>query len=187
MAQIIRQIFNFAEKENLIRRNPSRFLRVNKPEDDEHGVPFSDEEIEVLWRHNDNQVVMGALAMIYTGFRVSALRDWEIGKDTIYGGVKTGKRTVPIHPLIQPFVRKIKMTTASEYRRKWHKVMEELGMNHTPHDCRHTFSWLCDRYGVDTISKHLLMGHTLGKDVEAKVYSHRTIEELTEQINKICR
>lgn len=181
----IKQVFSFAEKNDIIRKNPARFLRINISNDDEHGVPFSQEEIKTLWGHNDCLVTRAALAMIYSGFRVGALYDWEIKEDTIYGGVKTGKRTVPIHPAIQSFVREIKMPSISAFRRHWSAVMQELGMDHTPHDCRHTFSWLCDTYNVDTISKHMLMGHALGKDVEAKVYSHRTIEQLREEIEKI--
>ncbi len=61
----------------------------------------------------------------------------------------------------------------------------ETGKKHTPHDCRHTFSWLCDKYGVNDFSKHLLMGHSIGNDVEKSVYGHRTIEELRQEISKI--
>lgn len=186
VVNVIKQVFNFAEREGIIVRNPARFLKANRPNDDVHGVPFTAEEIEVLWQNKDDNTVMGALAMIYSGFRISAMLSWEIREDTIYGGVKTGKRTVPIHRCLQPFIRKFKMPSLSEYRRRWDAVMKKLNMNHTPHDCRHTFSWLCDTYGVDTISKHMLMGHSLGKDVEAKIYSHRTLEQLTEEINKIC-
>ena len=50
---------------------------------------------------------------------------------------------------------------------------------------RHTFSWLCDKYGVDDMSKHLLMGHSLGNNIERSVYGHRTFEELKTEINKI--
>ena len=116
---------------------------------------------------------------------MSALKDWKVDmkEQTIYGGVKTGKRTVPIHPAILKFVGKAKSIQSKEFR----KGLSSYGIkNHTPHDCRHTFSWLCDKYHVDLTSKHMLMGHSLGKDVEAKVYSHRTIEELREEINKIC-
>ena len=38
---------------------------------------------------------------------------------------------------------------------------------------------------LEELSKHLLMGHSPGKDVEKAVYGHRTFEELREEINKI--
>jgi len=181
---VIKQTFDYADRENLIRKNPARFIRLTG-EEDEHGVPFTAEEIKTLWEHTEDNTVRLALCLIYSGFRVGAIQSWEIRKETIYGGVKTGKREVPIHHSIAPFIRTLKIYKDTALRRKWKETMDALGMNHTPHDCRHTFSWLCDTYGVDEISKHMLMGHTLGKDVEAKVYSHRTMAQLKDQIEKI--
>ena len=85
-------------------------------------------------------------------------------------------------------------TSANDYRTKlFYPTLERVGLlyasngtKHTPHDCRHTFSWLCDRYKIDDMSKHLLMGHALGSDVEKNVYGHRTFDELKHEIEKIC-
>ena len=168
-----------------VKKDSAKYLKINIPDDDEHGEPFTIKEIETLWKHTDDSVCISALSMIYSGFRVSALKTWEINMNdqTIFGGVKTGKRTVPIHPAILPFVKKAKAYDSKTFR----KALSAYGIvDHTPHDCRHTFSWLCDKYKVDNISKHMLMGHALGKDVEAKVYSHRTMDELRTEIQKIC-
>lgn len=184
IVHLLKSIWKFAEQNDYVKKDSAKFLKINIPDDDEHGVPFSDEEIQILWQHTDDPVCISALSMIYSGFRVSALKDWQINmkEQTIYGGVKTGKRTVPIHPAILPFVRKAKSIQAADFR----KGLSVYGITtHTPHDCRHTFSWLCDRFNVDNISKHMLMGHALGKDVEAKVYSHRTMDELRSEILKI--
>jgi len=59
------------------------------------------------------------------------------------------------------------------------------GKKYTPHDCWHTFSWLCDKYKADKLSKHLIMGHSLRNNIEKSVYGHRTIDELHTEINKI--
>ena len=184
IVHLLKSVWKFAEQNDYVRKDAAKFLKINIPDDDEHGVPFSDEEIATLWKHTDDIVCISALCMIYSGFRVSALLDWKIDlkNQTIYGGVKTGKRTVPIHSAILPFVKKAKSIQAKEFR----EGLSKYGITtHTPHDCRHTFSWLCDRYKVDNISKHMLMGHSLGKDVEAQVYSHRTIDELRKEIEKI--
>lgn len=184
IVHLLKSVWKFAEQNEYVRRDAAKFLKINIPDDDEHGVPFSEEEIQILWQHTDDPVCISALSMIYSGFRVSALKDWKINwqDKTIYGGVKTGKRTVPIHHAIVPFVRKAESIKAADFR----KGLSAYGITtHTPHDCRHTFSWLCDRYHVDNISKHMLMGHSLGKDVETQVYSHRTMEELRTEIEKI--
>lgn len=185
IVHLLKSVWSFAEQNDYVRRDIAKTLKINIPDDDEHGEPFSDNEIKVLWQHTDDPVCVSALSMIYSGFRVSALKSWEVHleDDTIYGGVKTGKRTVPIHSAIRPLVTKARAFSAKDFR----KGLSAYGItNHTPHDCRHTFSWLCDRYNVDNISKHMMMGHSLGKDVSANVYSHRTIDELRQEINKIC-
>lgn len=185
IVHLLKSMWKFAEQNDYVKRDAAKYIKINIPEDDEHGVPFSDEEINILWKHTDDPVCISALSMIYSGFRVSALKTWKVNlsDQTIYGGVKTGKRTVPIHHAILPFVQKAHSYQAKDFR----AGLSAYGITeHTPHDCRHTFSWLCDRYHVDNISKHMLMGHALGKDVEAQVYSHRTMDELRTEINKIC-
>lgn len=184
IVHLLKSVWKFAEQNDYVKRDVAKYLRINIPDDDEHGEPFTEEEIQILWQHTDDPVCISALSMIYSGFRVSALKSWQIDieNNTIYGGVKTGKRTVPIHSAILPLVSKAQFIQAKYFR----KGLEPYGItNHTPHDCRHTFSWLCDKYKVDTVSKHMLMGHALGKDVEAKIYSHRTIDELRKEIEKI--
>ena len=105
---------------------------------------------------------------------------------------------MPLHPAVQDFAKEFYLRYQNEtfrvsvVRQNFKATLARLGIStsvkstqHTPHDCRHTFSWLCDKYGVDTLTKHLLMGHSLGNDVEQSVYGHRTFEELKEGINKI--
>ena len=138
--------------------------------------------------------------MIYSGFRIKAFETIEINREEKYfkGGVKTkaGKnRIVPIHNAILEYAFNFspnKFNARGFRERKFYSILQSLniaiassGKKHTPHDCRHTFSWLCDKYNVDELSKHLIMGHSLGKDVEKSVYGHRTIEELRTEINKI--
>ncbi len=56
---------------------------------------------------------------------------------------------------------------------------------HTPHDCRHTFSALCEKYGVRENDRKRMLGHSFGGDVTNAVYGHRTLEELRDEIEKI--
>ena len=59
------------------------------------------------------------------------------------------------------------------------------GEKHTPHDCRHTFSMLCERYEVNENDRKRMMGHSFGEDITNEKYGHRTIEDLRLQIEKI--
>ena len=196
------QLYRFAIENDIVEKNYSQYVTINREDDNEKGEPFSEEELEILWNNKKDRAVQVILLMIYSGFRIRAFETIEINKEELYfkGGVKTaaGKgRTVPIHPAIASFAftfrkhyPKFRTNTYRTYH--FYPALKRLGIEttksgkkHTPHDCRHTFSWLCDKYKVDELSKHFLMGHSPGKDVEKAVYGHRTFEELREEINKI--
>lgn len=194
-------VFKYAMIHEYIQKNYAQYLVINKADTSEAGQPFTDEQLSILWKNADDAAVQVILILIYSGFRIGALRTLEINIEEGYfrGGIKTkaGKnRTVPIHPAIMPFVikepKQLRLEVANLRKHHFYPALEKLGIEfasngakHTPHDCRHTFSWLCDKYRLDDISKHMLMGHSLGSDVEKSVYGHRTFEELKTEIEKI--
>lgn len=194
------QMYKFAMENDIIEKNYAQFVMISQENDIEKGEPFTQEEIDKLWRHKKDPAARIVLMMIYSGFRISAYETIEVNREEQYfkGGVKTrnGKnRIVPFHRSIVPFAESFQPETfhSDPFRRhvfypllkKLDMLYTESGKKHTPHDCRHTFSWLCDKYSVDELSKHMLMGHSLGNDVEKTVYGHRTLEELRAEINKI--
>lgn len=202
-------MYNFAIGRRLVTIDMAALVKISTHDDDERGVPFSERELRMLWENRERDDVQMILLMIYSGFRIKAYETLEIdlNKKCFIGGVKTatGKnRTVPIHPAIMSYARKLrskkysfccdkKYITAPSFRENvFYPCLESLGIltaesgeKHTPHDTRHTFSWLCDRDGVDELSKHMLMGHAIQGDVETVKYGHRTFEELQASINKI--
>lgn len=197
---LFRQMYKFAKENDITNKDYSEFVKINIPDDDESGEPFSQEELDILWQNKDNETVQFILIMIYSGFRIKAFETIKINKEEQYfkGGIKTkaGKnRIVPIHNAILSYTLNFcfdKFKAGSFRTKKFYPMLQELGIavtlsgkKHTPHDCRHTFSWLCDKYKVDELSKHLMMGHSLGGDIEKSVYGHRTIDELRTEINKI--
>lgn len=199
---LFRKLFKYAEKNAIVEKDYSAFLDINMENDAEHGEPFTQRELDLLWAHSNDETVRIALIMIYSGFRIKAFETIKIdlSERIFQGGVKTQSaknRIVPIHDLIYDFVKEVDFTSfsASQYRQEYfYPKMEELGIaitesgkKRTPHDCRHTFSWLCDTYGVEDFSKHLLMGHSLGRDVEKNVYGHRTLEQLRIEMKKILQ
>lgn len=198
------QMYSYAISNDIIDKNYASFVTIDIADDDEHGEPFSDSELNLLWKNSSNDICQAILVMIYTGYRISAFNNLEVNFEEQYfrGGVKTesGKnRIVPFNHNIEPFISNVVngplfKRNASFRQYFFNPCLEELGIvttannkHHTPHDARHTFSWLCDKYKVDDTSKHKLMGHKVSGDVEKSVYSHRTIEELRFEINKIER
>ena len=205
IVSLYKGMYAYAIQNDIVEKDYAQFVRINIPDDDENGVPFSSDALDILWRNREKDNVGMILLMIYTGFRITAYKTIQYNESKQYfqGGVKTAaskNRIVPLHPAVQTFAKDFaqRYLTGSEifkvdkFRNRFYKTLSTLGLamsdsgtKHTPHDCRHTFSWLCDKYGVDDMSKHLLMGHSLGNDIEKSVYGHRTFEELKAEVGKI--
>ena len=62
--------------------------------------------------------------------------------------------------------------------------MKKLNMNHTPHECRHTFRSNLDSAGANKVCIDRLMGHK-STDTGERVYTHKNIDELRLNIELI--
>lgn len=179
-------------------------------------IPFSQEEIAILWDNVDHiQFADMVLIGIYSGWRpqelsILQLSDIDLDAGTMKGGLKTdaGKnRIVPIHPLIKPLIEKrVQDATAlqsaylfndidgqqgtymtyDKYRHRFDKVMKHLNFKHHPHETRHTFITKAKACGVDEYILKLIVGHAID-DITEKVYTHRTIEQLKAEMEKITK
>lgn len=172
-------------------------LLTTEPTPPTSRVPFTNEEIQTLWEHQNETWVDTVLIFLYSGWRISELlnlrsEDVDLEAGTMKGGIKTkaGKnRIVPIHSKIKVFIEnhlneggeKLINIQLSKYRACWNEIMSRLNMNHTPHECRHTFETRLDSAGANRKCIDLMMGHT-SKDVGNRVYNHKTIEELKSTI-----
>lgn len=180
-------------------------LLTSAPIPETSRIPFTVEEIARLWDHQSEPWVDTVLIFIYSGWRISELlaltpEDIDLDIGTMKGGTKTkaGKnRIVPIHTKIRPLVearlaadpprlisQKGKPVSDSAYRNIWADIMSRLNMDHTPHECRHTFETLLDAAGGNRRCIDLLMGH-VSKDTGNRVYNHKTIDELKATVELI--
>lgn len=199
---LFKQMYKYAVYSEIVTENKALYVHVNADNDTEHGTPFSDQELQALWRNMDDPEVQLILIMCYSGWRIGEVPKLDINLEEKYyqGGSKTkaGKdRVVPIHPAVYDFVRskvesqgKLLMYTQKYHRDKFfYPTLERLGITgnpkHTPHDCRHTFSTLCEKYNVRENDRKRMLGHSFGGDVTNAVYGHRTLEELRIEIEKI--
>lgn len=195
---LFKQMYRYAELYELCDKNYAAHIAIRKEDDDEHGVPFTEDELRILWQHKDNETVEMLLIMCYSGFRIKEYNLLETNLEEMYflGGIKTkaGKnRTVPIHSCIQELVKKrlsrdgaVLSVTPGTFRTEMYKVLDSLKIEkHTPHDCRHTFSALCEKYRVSENDRKRMLGHAFKNDVTNSVYGHRTLDDLREEIEKI--
>ncbi len=168
-------------------------------------LPFSKEEIKKVWEHQKEPWVDTVLILLYSGWRISELlnlkpEDINLQAGTMKGGTKTkaGKdRVVPIHSKIRPLVESRlaeggprlisyngRVCSQTQYRVFWADIMKALKMNHTPHECRHTFETQLDSAGANRKCIDLLMGH-VSKDTGNRVYNHKTLDELKSTVELI--
>ena len=199
LISILKMVCEYADKAGYVDRNYGIFLKNKKKNDNEQGIPFTESDLKLMWKHRGILEIKILLILCYTGLRIGELRITKIdlNEKTMWGGLKTEKgkkRIVPIIDEIIPLydcIDDFKKITANNFRKQVSKELADLGIyevektHHTPHDARHTFNWLCDKYGVEEISKYMIIGHSLGNDIDKKVYTHRTLEELRNEISKI--
>ena len=176
-------------------------------------VPYTDLEIATLWENVTFPFVDMVLIGIYSGWRpqelsILQIADIDLEAWTYYGGLKTDagrNRCVPIHPLVRDLVKvnyekAVAMGSAylfndesgqqgthltyDKYRGRFNKINKKLGMSHRPHDTRHTFITKAKDVNVNEYILKLMVGHSI-EDITEKVYTHRTMQQLQEEIAKI--
>lgn len=177
---------------DIIERQYSSLVKSEKAVKSERHI-FTNEEVITLFNHQDEPWVESVLVLLYSGFRISELLmltkdNVDLEQGTMISGVKTeaGKnRVVPIHSAIRHIIERryneatdrLFDVTIGTYRIYWFRIMRTFKMDHTPHECRHTFrSWL-DSAGANKVCIDTLMGHK-SRDVGERIYTHKTIEEL---------
>ena len=189
---LIKQMYHFAVPRELCEKDLGRYVVIPAAPDQEHAKAFTDEELVVLWKHKEDPVIRQLLIMCYSGFRISAYKTIEVNLEELYfrGGVKTkaGRdRIVPIHPAIIPLVQEgAHIKNPATFRNHMDKALNSLNLTgFRPHSTRHTFSRLCESYGVNEADRKRMMGHSFGADITNGVYGHRSLDELKQEIDKI--
>ena len=189
--------------------NPIKRDRAKDP------LPFTQDEIQSLWDNLQIPFTDMVLIGIYSGWRPQELSilkvaDIDLENGTMKGGLKSdaGKnRIVPIHSVIKPLIENrmkeaIAMQseylfndvngqqgahmTYDKYRNRFKKVMNRLKFDHRPHETRHTFITKAKACNVDEYILKLIVGHAI-EDITEKVYTHRTMEQLRKEIEKITK
>lgn len=198
-------VFRFALANDLVEKNYAELIIMPKETKSQIHKPFTDEELDLLWKNKDDPDVQMVLILIYTGMRPTELLKIEncnvhLEEKYMIGGIKTEngiERIIPIADKIMPIIKslynpefKFLVThsfghpyTYQGWRPFWDNAMDKLKMDHLPHDGRHTCGTRLDNAGINiNITKNIL-GHG-GGDVTT-VYIHKNARQLIEAINKI--
>lgn len=199
MKKTLSNCYRYALKYDYVSRNLAELIDVKTQVAKEKQV-FTTEEIKTAWdniktvRHGDIPVIL-----LYTGLRILELfgirtEDVNFDDGTLFiheSKTAAGIRTIPIHDKIKPLIEKRydkknkylfmnggRKLPYSTYMREFWKMP-----NHTPHEARHTFITELSKATDDNVSIKKLVGHALTDITDH--YSHRTMDELRDVINKL--
>ncbi|MCD7882932.1 MAG: tyrosine-type recombinase/integrase [Lachnospiraceae bacterium] len=165
---------------------------------------FTEKEIQRFLKHRNEKDMYLVLFMCYTGFRNGEFRtirkeNVDLENMVVTGGIKTPAgimRQVPIHPVIQPFVRSMMqqpgeflLTNAkgsrmgeTEFDRRYQMAIAPYVDRHfVPHECRHSFYSKLEDARVMEPVRCVLMGHEM-PTVGQKYYMKVSIEKKREAI-----
>lgn len=205
---LFREMYRHAMENDLVTRDYSQFVDIGPSEPMTKRAPFTNEEIQKLWNNiHRSDFIEVILIMIYTGLRPGEILEIKtknvfIDERYMRGGFKTiagTNRIIPIHKRILSFVKKRvdlgheylitrkngQQMKYSNFRRDYfNKIMNDLGMNHRPHDCRHTFATLMDNAGANKVSIKRIMGHA-SRSITDRVYTHKDITELKKAVDML--
>lgn len=206
--KMITSMFQYALKNDVVIRDPSLHLVIPKraaPSKKNPHVPYTDEEINILWEHSDDQMAAFQLILIYSGARIGEMLDLSFSDVDLdaqrfvirQAKTKAGVRTVPIADRVLPLWRSVVGSRSSfvvgdtgrkpEYQETvnlWRRFNETVGISHLPHDCRHTSITRMASAGVDSVIIKKIVGHK-ALDVTEDVYMHAPFDVMLEAVNKI--
>lgn len=209
---LFNQLYKYALENDICQKDYSEFVDIvkHKQKIEEKHKPFTDTEIKQLWDNaHTNEYIKVVLMLIYSGVRVSELLNLKKENvhiqeqyfDVIASKTESGIRKVPIADKVLPFYKEWYNKNDCEYLLStidgkhltyynykvayWSNLLNELDMQHLPHDTRHTcISLLAQAEVSQTIIKKIV-GHSGTMTLTEKVYTHFDIQQLVNAINLI--
>lgn len=205
---VLNLMYKYALSNDIVFKNYAALVELPAQTDSRIHRPFSLAELSTLFNNSAEDIrVQTVLILCYTGLRPTEFL--KIKRENVFlderymlGGMKTaaGKnRIIPLADKILPFIKALYHRNNGEYlfmdddgalsydkyrSRYWEPVMNTFHFNHLPHDGRHTCATLMDNAGINEVIRKKILGHA-GKDVTEKVYTHKSVSQLVEAINKI--
>jgi len=201
LIKLFHGMYKHAIRTEIAEKDYSALVFTESTEKDEPAhTPFTEDEINLLWDSGFSAPVI----MIYTGLRVTEFltienENIDLSAHIMRGGIKTkaGKnRIIPIHDAVIPLIRDLMsggkylfggddLIKSGAFRGKdWKAAMRSCGLDHIPHDTRHTAATLMEKYGVPLHHRKLILGHSV-QDLTEGVYTHVDASALVDDINLI--
>lgn len=199
MKAMLTTFFTWALKYEYVQKNYASMVNIEKyrstaVKHEKH--VFTPEEIRKVWKAAEtDKAAQMVIIMLYTGVRISEMvalkpEDIDLWQKCFYirqSKTAAGIRTVPIADCIVPFFERFVPYCVTPYtfvRVRFNPLMKSLGLDHTPHETRHTFISMLAEAGVDERFTKQIVGHT-GSSITENVYTHISLEPLLDAVNKL--
>ena len=208
------QLYEYAMKNEICNKDYSDYIDIAQYRDKNPNKydrnKFEKEEVDRIWTMQDDSYYQIILMLLYNGTRVSEFLDLkkkDVHLDEQYFDVwksktENGLRKVPIADKVLPFYKSwynsapsceyLLHTPDGEhflYRNYYDSyflpLVKQLGIDRTPHCCRHTCVSMLAEAGVDQTTIKKIVGHSGAMTLTERVYTHLDIKTLVDAINKI--
>lgn len=205
---LVKQLYDYAIKNDITNKNYAEFIKLPKEDKDEKEI-FNDLHIQTMIKNiGKSEGLDSILVLCYTGLRANEFLpltkfNIDLEREIITGGIKTDAgrdRIVPIHPKILPIIKRWhnkpgeflfstdegkKVSYKKFCNEYYYPALEEFGLpRFTPHTTRHTFGSMMAKAEASTLAIQKIIGHS-DYSTTANIYSHVNIEFLKEAIRKI--
>lgn len=207
MKTLCNHLCAYSVDNDIIIKNYATNLEVGQDEGTQnpHKV-IPNDVIKQIVNYGNRDVADLFSVLLYTGARIDEVLSIQsanvhIADRYMIGGNKTSagkERRMPISDYILPIIKrrladggktlfanaKGKKFSTQSIRYHIAKFNEEYKADVQSHDCRHTLITAMNKLGVDKALYQKIVGHK-GSDVTDDVYTHFTIEDMVDAVNKL--
>ena len=210
---LFNQLYDFALKNDICGKDYSTFVDIAKYKDrnpKKHDRnKFEKEEVARVWSMQEDKYYQIILMLLYNGTRISeflSLKKANVHLDEQYFDILSSKtengiRKVPIADKLLPFYKAWygshpeceyllhtedgrPFTYRNYYDSYYTPLMEQIGIDRSPHCCRHTCISMLSEAGVQDTTIKKIVGHSGAMTLTEKVYTHLDVQVLVDAINK---
>ncbi len=196
MKNLLNNMLDYALQYDIVEKNYSRLAMLDKIEHKtKHHEPYSEDELNIMWKHINDPIVRLVLIQCYTGLRPNELlrlNTTNINTDEWYfvTGSKTEagmNRVIPVHKRIRNLITEKQVSGSYDETLRYGipDMCKALNIRqHRPHDGRTTFITRMKNSNANEYAIKRIVGHSIA-DMTEDVYTKRSIEWLHEEVAKI--
>ena len=74
-------MYKYADSQGWCDKDYRQYVKIKRDDDDEHGVPFSDTDLKILWDNKADETAEMLLIMCYSGWRISEYISLEVNME----------------------------------------------------------------------------------------------------------